>query len=112
MTITENETVSFKGFTAQGYEYVCGQFGGEYADTLNKHMQHLALIGDINGNKLFDPDRSLPLWIPVEDCSGTKEQQPALAVSSWSTILTPPPAPIITHLYRVRGLPRTLHRGT
>ena len=57
VTIAENQTVSFKSFTTRGYRCVCRQFREEYADTFNKHIHHLANVGDIDGNKLFDPDR-------------------------------------------------------
>jgi hypothetical protein len=55
--IAEKEVVSFKSFTIRGYGCVCSQFREEYADTLNKHTQHLTHVGDINGDKLFDPNR-------------------------------------------------------
>lgn len=55
--VAENETVSFRCFTGRGYGYACRQFRDEYADALDKHIQHLAMIGDIDGHKLFDPDR-------------------------------------------------------
>lgn len=57
VVIAEHESVSFITFTIKGFGNVCRQFRAEYADTLNKHIQHLTTVGDINGNKLFDSDR-------------------------------------------------------
>lgn len=55
--IAENQPVSFSSFAFRGDGRVCRQFREEYADTFNQHIHHLANVGDIDGNKLFDPDR-------------------------------------------------------
>jgi len=55
--IAENEPVSLSSFTIGGYGHVCRQFRAEYTETLSRHIQHITIVGDLSGNKLFDTDR-------------------------------------------------------
>ena len=55
--IAGTRPVYFSSFTIRGYGQVCRQFRAEYAETLNKHIQHITIVGDLNGDKLFDTNR-------------------------------------------------------
>lgn len=55
--IAGTRPVSFSSFTIRGYGQVCRQFRAEYAETLNRHIQHITIVGDLNGDKLFDTNR-------------------------------------------------------